>query len=246
MPLIVPGTPWALGSSRRREHDGQRGDAAGAPTAIREEGGMYARSTTFTADPQRMDDGIRMVSDEIMPALQAMPGCIGVSMLVDRETGRCIVTSSWDSQEAMAATGDRVQDMRQRVMDTMGGRDMSVDEWEIGAMHRLHTPGDDACARVTWTRGDPATMEAMLDSFRMSLIPRMDDVPGFCSLSLLVDRNTGHGSLTAVYKDRRSMEDAREAVRGMREEFTGQTGMSVMDVAEFELAIHHLRVPEMA
>jgi hypothetical protein len=74
----------------------------------------------------------------------------------------------------------------------------------------------------------------------------MDDVPGFCSLSLMVDRNTGRGSLTVVYKDRRSMEDSREAVRGMREEFSRQMGMEVTDVAEFELAIHHLRVPEMA
>ncbi len=207
---------------------------------------MYARSTTMTADPQRMDDGIRLVRDEIMPALQGMPGCAGLSMLVDRESGRCIVTSSWDSQEAMAATGDRVQDMRQRVMDTMGGGDMSVDEWEVGAMHRLHTPGDDACARVTWTRSDPAAMENSIDSFRMALIPRMDDVPGFCSLSLMVDRNTGRGSLTTVYMDRRSMEDSREMVRGMRDQFTSQTGMEVMDIVEFELAIHHLRVPEMA
>jgi quinol monooxygenase YgiN len=246
MPLIVPGAPRDLGSSRHGEQHRLRGDAARAPPAIRKEGGMYARSTTLTADPMRMDDGIAIVRDEIMPALQGMPGCSGLSMLCDRQSGRCIVTSSWDSQEAMAATSGRVQDMRRRVMDTMGGRDMSVDEWEIGAMHRLHTAGDDACARVTWGRSDPAGMERSLDSFRMSLIPRMDDLPGFCSLSLLIDRNTGRSSLTAVYRDRRAMEDSRDMVAGMREDFTRQMGMEVTDVAEFELAIHHLRVPEMA
>ena len=207
---------------------------------------MYARSTSLTADPARMDDGIRMVRDEIMPALQSMPGCLGLSMLCDRASGRCIITSSWDSAESMAATSDRVVYMRQRVMDTMSGRDMSVDEWEIAAMHRLHTPGDDACARVTWTRGDPAMMEQTVDGFRMGLIPQMDDVPGFCSLSLMVDRNTGRGSLTSVYRDRQSMEASRDMVRGMRDEFTGRTGMEVTDIVEFELAIHHLRVPEMA
>ncbi len=31
-----------------------------------------------------------------------------------------------------------------------------------------------------------------------------------------------------------------------RERFTSETGAEVTDVAEFELAIHHLRVPEMA
>jgi len=207
---------------------------------------MYARSTTLTADPQRMDDGIRMVRDEIMPAVQGMPGCLGLSMLADRASGRAIVTTSWDSAESMAATTERTQDMRERVRDSMGGRDMSVDEWEVAAMHRLHTPGDDACARVTWTRGDPAVMERMLDGFRMSMIPEIEEDPGFCSLSLMVDRNMGRGSLTVVWKDRRAMDESRAGVAERRERFTGQTGMEVLDVAEFELAIHHLRVPEMA
>jgi quinol monooxygenase YgiN len=207
---------------------------------------MYARSTTLTADPQRMDDGIRMVRDEIMPAIEGMPGCIGLSMLVDRDSGRCIATTSWDSAEAMAATAERIRDMRQRVQDTMGGRDMSVDEWEVASMHRMHAPGDDACARVTWSRGDPAAMEDMLDAFRMRMIPEMEDVPGFCSLSLMVDRNMGRGSLTVVYKDRQALDESRPGVTERRERFSSQMGMEVLDVAEFELAIHHLRVPEMA
>ena len=207
---------------------------------------MYARSTTLTADPQRMDDGIRMVRDEIMPAVQGMPGCLGLSMLCDRESGRCIVTTSWDSAESMAATAERVEDMRRRALEAFGGRDMSVDEWEIAAMHRLHTPGDDACARVSWTRGDPAMMERTLDAFRMTMIPEMEDVPGFCSLSLMVDRNLGRGSLTVVYRDRRSMDDSRDGAMARRDRFTREMGVEVTDMGEFELAIHHLRVPEMA
>jgi len=207
---------------------------------------MYARSTSLTGDPQRMDDGIRMVRDEIMPAVQGMPGCIGLSMLVDRNSGRCIITTSWDSAESMAATAERVQDMRKRSMEALGGRDMSVDEWEVAAMHRAHTPGDDACARVTWTRGDAAEMERMLDSFRMSMIPEIEDVPGFCSLSMMVDRNTGMASLTTVWRDRAAMDASLPGVIERRQRFTSQTNQEVTDTAEFDLAIHHLRVPEMA
>ena len=207
---------------------------------------MYARSTTLTADPQRMDDGIAMVRDEIMPAVQSMPGCLGLSMLVDRGSGRCIVTTSWDSEESMSAARDRVRDMRERAMDAMGGHDMTVDEWEIGAVHRKEHAGDGACARVTWTRGDPARVEEALDATRMALIPQMDERPGFCSMSLFVDRAAGRGVMTAVYRDRASMDASREAVAGMREEFTRRMGMDVTDVAEFDLVIHHLRVPEMA
>jgi heme-degrading monooxygenase HmoA len=207
---------------------------------------MYARSTSLTGDPQRMDDGIRVVRDEIMPAVQGMPGCIGLSMLIDRNSGRCIITTSWDSAESMVATAERVQDMRQRALDTMGGRDMSVDEWEVAAMHRSHTPGNDACARVTWARVDPAQMESMIDGFRMTQLSLMDGMDGFCSVSMMVDRNTGRCSITSVWKDEAAMEATRDQIAGMRTEFSGRSGMEVSDVHEFALAIHHLRVPEMA
>ncbi|SNS79047.1 Antibiotic biosynthesis monooxygenase [Geodermatophilus pulveris] len=207
---------------------------------------MYARSTTVHADPQRIDEGIAHVRDQVMPALQSMPGCIGLSMLCDRDSGRCIVTASWDSEEAMRATADSVHQMRQRAAEVMGARDISVDEWEIAVVHRAHNAGDDACARVTWTRVDPARMEETLDAVRTSLLPRMDGVPGFCSLSLMIDRGTGRGTLTAVYDDRAAMEASRQQVMSIREEFSRRLGMEITEVAEFDLAIHHLRVPEMA
>ena len=46
---------------------------------------MYARSTTVRGDPQSVDDGIAYVRDEVMPAVQQMDGCIGLSMLADRD-----------------------------------------------------------------------------------------------------------------------------------------------------------------
>ena len=36
-----------------------------------------------------------------MPALAAMDGYIGLSMLVDRESGRCIATSAWETEDAL-------------------------------------------------------------------------------------------------------------------------------------------------
>jgi quinol monooxygenase YgiN len=207
---------------------------------------MYARSTTFTADPMRLDDGVRMTRDEVMPALMSMPGCIGMSMLCDRDTGRCIATSSWDSDSSMRATTDRIKDIRQRVMDAMSGRDVSVDEWEIAVMHRRYPPGDDACARVTMARCDPAQLESMIDGFRMTQLSQMDDMAGFCSISMMVDRNTGRCSLTSVWKDEAAMATSRDMVANMRQEFSGQSGMDVSDVREYALVIHQLRVPEMA
>ncbi len=206
---------------------------------------MHARSTTIHADPQRLDEGIGYVRDEVMPAVRAMDGCLGLSMLCDRDSGRCIVTTSWESEEAMTASREAVTAMRERASDVFGGR-FDVEEWEIGLLHRAHQAPEGACGRVTWTRGDPAGVDDMLEGFRTGIVPRLDALPGFCSASLMIDRNSGRYALTATYDDRRSMEMASSDVRAMREQFTRETGLEVTDMAEFELVIHHLRVPEMA
>ena len=206
---------------------------------------MYARSTTVHADPQRIDEGIANVRDEVMPAVQSMPGCMGLSMLVDRTTGRCIVTTSWDSEESMSASREAVRAMREQATDVMSGS-FEVQEWEIVVLHRAHRAPEGACCRVTWTRGDPARMDEMTETFRTAIMPRLDDIPGFCSVSIMGDRRTGMSVLTATYDDRPSLDASSGTVQTMREQFLQQMGMELVDMAEFDVAIHHLRVPEMA
>ena len=207
---------------------------------------MYARSTTIHADPRRIDDGVRYIREEVHPAVEALDDCLGLSMLVDRASGRCIVTTSWRSMEGMSVSRERVTAMRERAGELMRGT-FEVQEWEIGLMHRASTaPPDGAWARVTWTRGDPARLDDVLSSFSAGIVPRLDDIQGFCSSSLMIDRTSGLTALTSVYADCESMRGAGETVRTMREQFVQQTGMEVVDVAEMEVAIHHLHVPEMA
>ncbi|MCF6746182.1 hypothetical protein E9529_18275 [Blastococcus sp. KM273128] len=206
---------------------------------------MYARSTTLIADPARLDDGIADVRDTVMPAVLAMDGCTGLSMLCDRDTGRCIVTTGWETEEAMTATRERVDRLRDRAMAKFGGSYPEVEEWEVAVMHRLHPAGDGSCARVGWSRTDPGRVEEVLDAFRSRIVPAMDDVAGFCSISLLVDRARGRASLTAVYADRASMAATRDQLDRMRDEFARQLGVEVTEEAEFDVVLHNLRVPEL-
>jgi heme-degrading monooxygenase HmoA len=69
---------------------------------------VYARSTTIQAQPSSIDAGIAQVRDTVMPALAGIDGYVGVSLLVDRRSGRCIATSAWQSEEAMRASEEGV------------------------------------------------------------------------------------------------------------------------------------------
>jgi quinol monooxygenase YgiN len=204
---------------------------------------MYARSSTVRGDPQAMDDGIAYVRDTVMPAVRQTDGNIGLSMLADRETGRCIVTSAWADAESMRASAKGVRAMRQRFAEIMGGG-VDVDDWEIAVLHRVRDTHNGACTRVIWAQGDPTRMDRLIDTFRMSMIPRVEELPGFCSVSGMVDRQSGRAVTSVTYDSRYSMEQAEQPGIAMREEFTGQMGMEVTEVAVFDLVLAQLRVPE--
>jgi quinol monooxygenase YgiN len=204
---------------------------------------MYARSTTVRGNPQAMDEGIAYVRDKVMPAVLQMDGCIGLSMLADRESGRCIVTTSWADAEAMKASADGVMAMRRRAAEIMGGP-AEVQEWEIAVMHRMHDTHHGACARVIWNEGDAADADRMIDTFRMGVLPKLEDLPGCCSVSVMFDRSSGRAVVTTTYDSPQDMAQAREKAMTIRKEFTQQTNRTITDVAEFELVVAHLRVPE--
>ncbi len=207
---------------------------------------MYARSTTIRGNPQSMDAGIDFVRDELMPAVRGMDGCVGLSLLADRESGMCIVTTSWRDREAMQAGAEGVRPMRDREVQTFGGGQYEVQEWEVSAMHRRHEAHHGACARVTWIRGEPDGMDRAIDAFRMSLMPRLDDLAGFCSVSLMTHPAEGMGVSAVTYDTPEDMVENREGARALRDEFATRMGLAVTDVREFDLVLAHLRVPETA
>ncbi|MBO9523738.1 MAG: hypothetical protein J7518_19570 [Nocardioidaceae bacterium] len=200
---------------------------------------MYARSTTFHGKPENIDTGIKFVTNEAAPALQQMNGCRGVSLLVDRETGLCIATSSWDDEEVMRASDAELRPMRDRGKDILGGS-MQVDEWEIAVMHRPH---HGECCRVSWLQGD---LDAMTETFRVGIMPQLEETPGFCSTSLLLNREGRLGCATTVWESREAMIASRTAADDMRLRAATESGGEIADVHEFDLAYAHLHVPEMA
>ena len=205
---------------------------------------MYARSTTIQADVKSIDAGIAYVRDEVMPELLRIDGCVGLSLLVDRQSGRCIATSSWESAQAMRASAAQVQPIRDQAAQRFGGN-AQVEEWEIAIMHRDHPSHDGACVRVTRIQIEPDQVDRSIEAYRLAL-PEWERFEGFCSTSFLVDRPSGVTVSSATYDSRDALERTRERADAVRSTFCDRTGARALDVSEFELAIAHLRVPEMA
>jgi heme-degrading monooxygenase HmoA len=205
---------------------------------------MFARTTTVIARQPGIDRGVRYIRDEVMPALQSIDGYVGMSTLVDHATGRCVITSSWQSAQAMHASEPQVRPMRDRVIAAFDGLDSTVDEWEVAIMHRVHTAETAGDARVCWLEGDPDTTTEAIDAFRAA-VPALEKVPGIASASLLVDRKGGRFVSTVAYDSSAAMAKARAQESEIRTDIADRAGAYVIEVAEFELAVSQLRVPEL-
>jgi quinol monooxygenase YgiN len=192
-----------------------------------------------------VDDGIARVRDQVWPELRQSPGCIGLSMLADRDSGRCIITTAWTGEQATHTGSDRVSALPDQTGDVLGGVP-EIACWEIARVHRFRPSGDGACAQVTWGATRPEQLDRDLDVFTYSMVPELEDVPGFCSVSQLVDRATGRSATAISYLSRTAMTRAHRQTEAMRQEFAHMTGIGVLEVADFDLVVAHLRVPEMA
>jgi heme-degrading monooxygenase HmoA len=206
---------------------------------------VYARSTTIQGQPSSIDAGIALVRDEAMPALQGMEGCIGVSLLVDRQSGRCIVTSAWETVEAMRAGAERIAPLRERAAEMMVGT-ASTEEWEIAALHREHPAPEGAGVRVTWVQVQPDQMDQGIDYYKATVLPQLEDIEGFCSASLLVDRASGRAVSSVTFDSLDAMERNRGQATALKNASMQAAGAAELDECEFELALAHLRVPELA
>jgi heme-degrading monooxygenase HmoA len=206
---------------------------------------VHARSTTFVARPESIDAGIAVFRDEVMPALQGMTGYVGMSLLADRESGRCIATTAWENSAAMHSSADWVRPLRDRAAEVFGAT-ASVDEWQIAALHRDHRSGEGACVRATWLTVRPDQFDLAVDFYKTTVLPEIELLDGFCSTSLMSDRASGLAVVSTTYDSDDAMERSRDQARSLRTSLLRDLGADQIDVGEFELAIAHLRVPEMA
>jgi heme-degrading monooxygenase HmoA len=204
---------------------------------------MYARTITWRISPHSVDELVAHVRDRVMPRLSEINGFVGLSLLVDRDTGRCISTGAWQTAEALHGSDERMRASREEVARTFGTAE-EMQDWEIAVLHRAHRTAVGACARVDWSRTAPANVDRVVDACRESLMPWWEQTPGFDSNSFLVDRDTGRFVSTVVFESHDAMAHTRDQFTTLREEFSQRMGLEIVEVGEFDIALAQLRVPE--
>ena len=92
---------------------------------------MYARVTRAMYEPERTEDAARYVREEVMPRMQGQSGFKGFYQLIDRQSGRALGISLWESREAMEATAEMARQMRSGAVGRGASVEPTAEEYEV-------------------------------------------------------------------------------------------------------------------
>ncbi len=59
---------------------------------------MFARVSTFQGPPDQTAEGIRVAREQILPAARLMDGFKGIYLLYDRESGKSLSLTLWETE----------------------------------------------------------------------------------------------------------------------------------------------------
>jgi heme-degrading monooxygenase HmoA len=101
---------------------------------------MYARVSTIEGSPDKVDDVTRQTQEQTLPQLQKMEGFKGFVALGDRQSGKMLGVSFWESEEALRASEQAVSSVRSGAAGAADGIVAGVEQYEVGG--RGHATGE--------------------------------------------------------------------------------------------------------
>lgn len=91
----------------------------------------FGRVTEIDGSPEQVDAMLDHVRDSVIPGVKEMAGSKGFITLVNRDSGKAIGISLWESRDAMVDARPRASQLRSDSAQAGGGDVSDVSEYEI-------------------------------------------------------------------------------------------------------------------
>src|SRR3712207_5131025 len=92
---------------------------------------MHARMTTLEGTSERLDEGLRQIREDVLPQLQQQDGFKGFVVFDNRQSGKLIGFSLWESEQALRASEEVGDRTRRQSAETMSDTIAGVERFEV-------------------------------------------------------------------------------------------------------------------
>lgn len=195
---------------------------------------MFVRAIYATGDPAKIDTAIRAMNTEGRDLLEDRPGYRGASVFVDRTLGKLLAASWWETEQARRNSDEVLRERRAAMLDPFAGT-LAVDNYEAVVFHQVQQPRSGGGLRLTRLEFDPRDTDLLADTFRGTVIPRIETLTGLVRASLLVDRERGRGMVGVMFVDQAALAASRSGQAAARHEGAAKAHVTVTGLEEFEV-----------
>ena len=92
---------------------------------------MFARVSTFQGSADQTTEGIRVAREQILPVARLQDGFKGLFILFDRESGRSLSVTLWETEEDMHASEEAALRARTESAEAAGDVVVGVERYEV-------------------------------------------------------------------------------------------------------------------
>jgi heme-degrading monooxygenase HmoA len=93
---------------------------------------VHARVSIFEGSPDYIDEGLRQAREQVLPRAWQMDGFKGLIALGDRHSGKTLGITLWESEEALRASEDAANQLREESAEASGEQVAGVERYEVG------------------------------------------------------------------------------------------------------------------
>jgi heme-degrading monooxygenase HmoA len=201
---------------------------------------MFVRTVYATGDPAKIDTAIRALNSQGRELLEERPGYRGAGIFVDRELGKLLAASWWESEEARRNSDEVMRERRGALLEPFAAT-TTVENYEAVVVHQVRQSEAGGGLRITRVEFDPMDADLFTETFRASVVPRLETLSGLARTSLLIDRERGRGLVGALFTDARSFAASRGPQAAARHEGAAKAHVTVIGLEEFEVVYADVR-----
>ena len=92
---------------------------------------MYARVSMFESSPDQIDEFLRQAREQVLPQAKQDEGFKGMIALGDRQSGKTLGITFWESEEAMRASEEDANRLREESAEAGGQQIAGVERYEV-------------------------------------------------------------------------------------------------------------------
>jgi heme-degrading monooxygenase HmoA len=203
----------------------------------------YCRVVRLKGDPTKVDEAIRLWTQEILPMLKRQKGFGGATLVGNRETGDGLSVSYWESEATMKDARGQVRPEALNVLSKTGGSIVDDDECEVALLERFKEPKSGVWARVTTVQGDPAHVSEAISNFKEKIVPSIQKQSGARTAMFFVNRQTGKALAGSVWDTAQDLQKSEASISGLRAEAIDKFGGRNARTEVFEIYFTEILVP---